>query len=80
MKNLRSIRTAQGLSQDGLATLTGLTQPTLSKLEAGTRNPRPATIKLLCLVLGVSRAALYGDASTMANPQTAATGPEDQTA
>ncbi|MDP8899711.1 MAG: helix-turn-helix domain-containing protein [Actinomycetota bacterium] len=60
MKNLKAIRTARGLSQDDLAVLTGISQPALSRLERGTRNPRPATVTLLALILNVRPKTLAG--------------------
>ncbi len=58
MKNLKTIRTARGLTQDDLAALTGISQPALSRLERGLLSPRNATVKLLSLVLAVEPASL----------------------
>lgn len=59
LTNLETIRRARGLSQSGLARLTGLSQPAVSSFELGTRNPRPATVKLLALVLDCQPEDLY---------------------
>jgi transcriptional regulator with XRE-family HTH domain len=55
LTNLKTIRIARGLTQDNLSSLTGISQTALSRLERGERNPRPATVRLLALVLGCDR-------------------------
>jgi transcriptional regulator with XRE-family HTH domain len=52
---LRELRLDQGLSQDELHEMTGVSRDTISKLETGDRpNPHPRTLRKLAGALGVS--------------------------
>ncbi len=52
---LREVRLDQGLSQDELHEMTGVSRDTISKLETGDRpNPHPRTLRKLAQALGVS--------------------------
>lgn len=51
---LRRHRLAAGLSQDGLAERTGLGAAAVAALERGRRRPRPLTVRLLGVALGLS--------------------------
>ncbi len=46
MNRLRELRRARGLSQDELATATGLWQGTISRMETG-HTPAPSTVRKL---------------------------------
>jgi transcriptional regulator with XRE-family HTH domain len=51
--NLRRLRLEQGLSQEGLADLTGLHPTEISRLERAVREPRLGTMLRLAKGLGV---------------------------
>jgi transcriptional regulator with XRE-family HTH domain len=53
MKNLRTIRTAKGLSQQALADRASITQANVSRIEAGLHDPRYSTVLRLAYGLGV---------------------------
>lgn len=53
MKNLRTLRTAKGLSQQALADRAGITQAAVSQIEAGLHDPRYSTVIRLSMALGV---------------------------
>jgi transcriptional regulator with XRE-family HTH domain len=57
-KNLRSVRTERGLSQEGLSALSGLHRTEVSLLERAAREPRLSTIVRLARALGVRPADL----------------------
>ncbi len=61
MKNLRTLRTAKGLSQQELAEKAGITQAAISRIEAGLHDPRYSTVVRLAAVLGVDPAQLAED-------------------
>jgi transcriptional regulator with XRE-family HTH domain len=52
-ENLRRIREQRRLSQPALAELSGVPQPTISKLERGHREPHQATLRRLARALDV---------------------------
>jgi transcriptional regulator with XRE-family HTH domain len=52
-RNLVDARRRRGVSQERLAFAAGLTRDTIGKLENGRRQPRLATILILCEVLRV---------------------------
>jgi transcriptional regulator with XRE-family HTH domain len=59
---LRSIRKRRGLTQADLAARTGVSEFTISEIEAGKRpNARPSTLRKLAKGLGVTVADLYGE-------------------
>ncbi len=54
-KKLREARLDQGLSQEELHEMTGVSRDTISKMETGGRpNPHPRTLRKLAEALGVS--------------------------
>lgn len=57
-RNLRGERRAAGLSQEALASATGLHPSEISRLERGVRDPRLTTIVRLASGLSVSTARL----------------------
>ena len=59
MKNMAAIREAKGLTQEDLATMTGLGQGFLSKIEAGTANPTLQKITLIAKALKVEPSELF---------------------
>ena len=60
MKNLRALRESQGLSQKALGKKTGITQASMSRIEAGLQEPGHRTVLRLALSLGVDPENLYG--------------------
>lgn len=52
--NVRALRTTRGLTQQALASLSGLPRATIAKIEAGSPNPTLATTVRLALALRVS--------------------------
>jgi transcriptional regulator with XRE-family HTH domain len=62
VRQLRDIRRRRGFSQADLATEAGVSEFTISEIEAGKReNPRPSTLRKLAEALGVTVADLYGE-------------------
>lgn len=57
-RNFARIRKEKGLTQEGVAELSGLSQQYLSGLERGRRNPSIITVYELAQALGVSHVAL----------------------
>lgn len=55
---VRLVRTSEGMSQSDLASLTGLTQATLSRYESGSREPANETLDQLATQLGVTTGVL----------------------
>ena len=55
---VRLVRTSEGLSQSDLASLTGLTQATLSRYESGSREPDAGTLARLATEMGVATGLL----------------------
>jgi transcriptional regulator with XRE-family HTH domain len=53
MNNLKKLRQAAGLSQEELADLAGVSQPSIGRLEAGKQNTTLATANLIATALGV---------------------------
>jgi transcriptional regulator with XRE-family HTH domain len=52
---LREVRLDQGLSQEELHEMTGVSRDTISRMETGDRpNPHPKTLRKLAEALGVS--------------------------
>ena len=58
LPNLRSVRQRLGLTQRQLASLAGVGQGTVSKLERSERGAYPQTLQQLSVALGVSPADL----------------------
>ena len=50
---LKAARLAAGLSQDDLATLSGLSRKTVNRLEAGVIDPRLSTLEVVARALGM---------------------------
>ncbi len=61
LPGLGDARKRQGLTQRELAALAGIGAGTVSDLEVRRRGGYPATVKRLCLALGVTPAELIGD-------------------
>ncbi|MDP9457512.1 MAG: helix-turn-helix domain-containing protein [Actinomycetota bacterium] len=63
MRDLKSLRLRRGLSQADLSARSGVSEFTISEIEAGKRpNARPSTARKLAAGLGVDVADLYGEA------------------
>ena len=60
-RRIRETRTAQGLSLEQLARLTGISAPALSLIETGKRDPRLTTLKRIAEALRVPITALIAD-------------------
>ena len=60
LTRLKGLRLAVPLSQAELAARAGLRRATITRLEAGTQEARPATVRKLCAALGVATVALAG--------------------
>lgn len=50
---LKAARVAAGLSQDDLASLSGLSRKTINRLEAGAIDPRLSTLEVVARALGM---------------------------
>lgn len=57
--NLKRLRIARGMSQDQLAELMGVEQPTIQRWESGSREPKVSQISELAEVLGVDPGELF---------------------
>lgn len=57
-RNVRRLRLERGLTQGGLADLTGLSTTYISLIETGSGNPRTTTLEALASALGVSAKVL----------------------
>lgn len=58
-KSIKEIRKSKKLSQIELAEMTGLTQTSISNIEAGVVSPHQNTIVSICKVLNISVMYLY---------------------
>ena len=61
MKQLRAMRTAQGLSLRSLADLSGVHYVSLARMEAGQLDPRLSSVQRVAKALGVSVSELIGE-------------------
>lgn len=59
--NIKRMREAANMSQNGLAKKAGIAQATLSAIERSTKNPSVETVKLLAVALGCTVSDLMGD-------------------
>ena len=59
--NLREIRQARGLSQEGLAFECGLHRTYISGIERGARNPTATVIEQIAVALEVKPSALFAN-------------------
>lgn len=73
MLELKRLRKERDMRQIDLSHRSGISQAHISRLESGVQGPGPQTLLRLAWVLQV-------DPAELCSPQTAATGPEDQTA
>ncbi len=62
METLRRIRTMRGMNQVDLAKASGVAQNTISEIELGKREARPATLRKLARALDVEIADLFEEA------------------
>lgn len=60
-ERIKALRKERGLSQNKLAKLAGIAQPTLSAIENTTKSPNIVTVGLIAAALGVTPNALLGD-------------------
>lgn len=60
-RRIRETRTAQGLSLEQLARLTGISAPALSLIETGKRDPRLTTLKRIADALRAPLTTLIAD-------------------
>lgn len=58
--SIRELRESAGISQQTLATRTGMTQGYISQIEAGSRQPSIGTLRLLARALGCKQSKLLG--------------------
>ena len=58
---LRDMRTAQGMSQKGVANLVGISQPSYHQIESGENNPSVDTAKKIADVLQFEWPRFYQD-------------------
>lgn len=56
-----ALRTQRGLKQSGLARLSGVSQGSLSEIEAGTRAPTETTIQKICDALNISISQFFAE-------------------
>jgi transcriptional regulator with XRE-family HTH domain len=61
LETLRRIRTMRGMNQVELARASGVAQNTISEIETGRREARPATLRKLADALGVEIADFFGE-------------------
>ncbi|MGW3545658.1 helix-turn-helix domain-containing protein [Nocardia niigatensis] len=52
-RRLREYRVAKFLTQEELADLSGVSRPTIARIESGTAKPRPRTVRKLAAALGI---------------------------
>jgi transcriptional regulator with XRE-family HTH domain len=85
LRDLKSLRLRRGLSQADLSARSGVSEFTISEIEAGKRpNARPSTARKLAAGLGVDVADLYGEAMPSPkeagplSPEWAITAPDEQ--
>jgi len=67
--NIKRMREAANISQNGLAKMAGIAQATLSAIERSTKNPSVETIKMLAVALGCTTADLMGESPKTEKPQ-----------
>lgn len=60
-ERIKALRKERGLSQNKLAKLAGIAQPTLLAIENTTKSPNIVTVGLIAAALGVTPNALLGD-------------------
>lgn len=58
-KNLKELRKARGLTQEGLAEASGMTSTNVAHIETNRVWPSPNSISAIAAALGVSEAALF---------------------
>lgn len=58
-EEIKKLRKSKGLTLIQLKEITGVSQPLLSQIETGTRNPTPETISKISKGLGISKLYLY---------------------
>lgn len=73
--NIKRMREAANMSQNGLAKRAGIAQATLSAIERSTKNPSVETVKLLAVALGCTTADLMGESPKTEKAQEIPTDP-----
>lgn len=73
--NIKRMREAANMSQNGLAKKAGIAQATLSAIERSTKNPSVETVKLLAVALGCTTADLMGESPKTEKAQEIPTDP-----
>ena len=68
MKSLRAVRVSRGLTQEALGKKTGITQASISRIEAGLQEPGYRTVLRIAICLGCEPEALIGSHSGPAKP------------
>lgn len=74
-RRIRETRTAQGLSLEQLARLTGISAPALSLIETGKRDPRVTTLKRIADALRAPLTTLIADEGS--SPPRSSTSPSE---
>jgi transcriptional regulator with XRE-family HTH domain len=70
-ENLRRVRKTRRIGQVTLAERSGVSQPTISGIETGGRDPHPSTLRKLAEVLDVPVATFFEEAEAPKAPHTA---------
>lgn len=73
--NIKRMREAANMSQNGLAKKAGIAQATLSAIERSTKNPSVETVKLLAVALGCTTADLMDESPKTEKAQEIPTDP-----
>ena len=64
MKNIKDLRIEKGYSQEGLATVSGISLRTIQRIENGKTKPRTSTLNILASSLGVNADQLLQEVAT----------------
>ena len=61
MNRVRLLRKQRGWSQEELSQVSGVNRSTISQIESGVRDPKPATLRKLARTLGVNIGDLFDE-------------------